>query len=140
MKANRKLIFLIGVFIGILVQLWIYNIAKAENVVTLSYLPLSNASNGKTFTMTAQLKAKNNGTKPIYNVKATVYSFRNMSIDLNQIFLGDIGPNETKVGSESFTISFNTPTTQDPLSKEILWDVFYNDVNGNPVIEQISLK
>ena len=56
-----------------------------QNVVKLSYLPLKNSSNGETFTMKAKLKAENIGSEPIYDVKATIASVNNITVNVREI-------------------------------------------------------
>lgn len=142
MKLNNKLYPLICFLMGIIVQIGMYNITKAENaenIVELSYLPLGNISSGRTLTVTAKLRAKNNSPDPIYNVKATVYSLRNIFIDIREVSLGDIRPGENKTGSESFRISFDVFLPQEPLQKEIAWLVEYVNKTGKNIFEVIPL-
>ncbi|HHF53522.1 MAG TPA: hypothetical protein ENL43_04075 [candidate division WOR-3 bacterium] len=111
-----------------------------QNVVKLSYLPLENSSNGKTFTMKAKLKAENTGSEPIYDVKATVASVNNITINVREVSLGDISPRETVVSSESFEILFEDSLSQEAPQTEIVWEVQCINVNGNLVVEEVSFK
>ena len=111
-----------------------------QNVVKLSYLPLENSSNGKTFTMKAKLKAENTGSEPIYDVKATVASVNNITINVREISLGDINPRETVVSSESFEISFVDSLLQEAPKREIVWRVEYVDINGERICQQVSFQ
>ena len=111
-----------------------------QNVVKLSYLPLENSSNGETFTMKAKLKAENTGSEPIYDVKATVASVNNITINVGEVSLGDINPREIVVSSESFEISFADSFSQEAPEKEIVWRVEYVDTNGERICQQVSFQ
>ena len=111
-----------------------------QNVVKLSYLPLENSSNGKTFTMKAKLKAENTGSEPIYDVKATVASVNNITINVREVSLGDISPRETVVSSESFEISFAESLSQEAPQTEIVWRVEFINSLEQVITEEITFK
>jgi len=111
-----------------------------QNVVKLSYLPLKNSSNGKTFTMKAKLKAENTGSEPIYDAKATVASANNITINVREVSLGDISPRETVVSSESFEISFAESLSQEAPQTEIVWRVEFINSLEQVITEEITFK
>jgi hypothetical protein len=114
--------------------------AEESSNIQLSYKILESSSTDEDMTILANLKAKNKSLEPLYDVTAIVVSVNNMTIDINQIYLGDINPGGTIESIENFTISFKNSSSQEPPQIEIVWLVKYNDENKNPVVEEILLK
>jgi len=111
-----------------------------RHIIKLSYKILETSNIGENVNILAKLKVKNISSEPIYGIKAIVLSANNIAIDINEIYLGDIDPKETKESTETFNFSFKRSASQDPPQREIVWQIEYNDANGNLFVEEVILR
>ena len=111
-----------------------------KHIIKLGYKILETSSIDENVNILAKLKVKNTSSKPIHGVKAIVLSTNNITIDINEIYLGNINPKETKESTETFNLSFKRSASQDSPQREIVWQIKYSDANGNLFVEEVILR
>ena len=115
--------------------------AQETSSIKLSYQMLESQKVNDTLTMTVKLKVRNTASGPIYNLFATNTHNENITIDTSQIEIGDIEVGKTAVSAESFIITMDVPEGEQGKPKsESVWQVDYEDSEGNFVIEEILFK
>lgn len=120
--------------------LWNQIPAVAEEDIQLRYRIIENNSTEENVTILSKLKAKNTELNPIYGLTATVYYTQNVTIDISQIYLGDMSPGQEMESAESFTISFrNSSGQQEQPQVKLVWQLRYTDVNGNSIVQDKDL-
>ena len=113
------------------------SVAQASETLKLSYVPISNESDGATFIMTSKIKVVNEGTTSIHNITVTVDSTNGVSTDAGMILLGDIDAGKTKVSENNFTIT--SDSAQETSDKNVIWNVQYENSEGNTITLLIPL-
>jgi hypothetical protein len=138
---SKKFILCIVLFVFIRLLSSDSTFAEGTGSVKLSYKIAESNTSAGTLTMLVKLKVQNTGSTPISGVSAKNIYANNIVITADQINIGNINPGETVTGSDSFTITMNTGSSnQEPPQKEAVWSVEYTDVNGNPVVEEVVLR
>lgn len=140
MKLNKftSLIIFI-VCLGLMAEKPIF--AQEANNINLSYKVLESYSDDQTLITVVRLRAENTHSTPIYDVVAKKAYTNNVSIDKDEIYLGDIDAAQSIVSSDSFTITINIESSdQEPPQKEIVWRVEYTDINEEHIVEDVTLR
>jgi hypothetical protein len=134
-----KWLIILFVFFGFLIEGNVF--ADESNNIDISYKMIESNSDDQAIRMVVKLKAKNNTSYPLFDVIARVDSTKNVNIDTNEIYLGDIRPGQVAVSSESLRllISLNLSEQKAPLV-ETGWMLEYKDKNYETIIEKIILR
>lgn len=112
-------------------------IIEASEIVKLSYIPISNNSNGEVFTMKTKLKITNINETPITNVVISVYNATNVGINSAPVLFDTINSGESKISQESFLITHSA--SQEKPNGVIVWQIQYTNSDGDNISEVISL-
>lgn len=104
------------------------------NVIEVSYEVLSKNFNKKVFIIDTKLKSRNNSSDSIYNVTVKILDNGGAFINYGEHYFGDIDSKETVISTGILTISFDYSTQETP---EIVWQVEYDDIDGNKIIETL---
>lgn len=115
--------------------------AEEANNINLSYKVLESYSDDQTLTTVVRLRAENTHSTPIYEVVARKIYTDNVSVEKDEIYLGNINAGQTIVGSDSFTITINIESfDQEPPQKEIVWRVEYTNISDEHIVEDVTLR
>jgi hypothetical protein len=113
-------------------------IAEEPNNIKLSYKIIESYSEDQKLTMVVRLRAKNTYFATLYGVVAKKIYTHNVTIDKDQVYLGDIAPGDTIASPESFSITMTIESSdQEPPQTETIWSVEYSDINGDLFVEEV---
>lgn len=104
------------------------SIAQASDSLKLSYVPISNESDGTSFIFTGRIKIENKGTTPINNVVISVDSASGATVDAATITIGNVDVGKSIISEGDFTITTDANSTQESVDRVVVWDITYEDL------------